>query len=104
MFRRSIQQQPRIASTLGNSVRAYTDYHHHKYPTMTNLVMLSNGGLLAAWLLFLSAGSMWFASNREWKSDVARSWKRQLGTGYRWSDEVGPMIETIYVNLPDRAE
>ncbi len=100
MLRRGILSQ-RIQIS---NVRAYTDYTHHKYPNLAPVSYGTVGALLLMWIFSLSAGSMWWASNREWKSDVLRSWRRTLGTGYKWSDEWGPAIDNIYVGLPNRAE
>lgn len=105
MLRRGIlSQRIQQSNVVATATRSYTDYTHHKYP---NLVVVSHGtvgALLLMWIFGLSAGSMWWSSNRELKSDILRSWRRTLGTGYKWSDEWGPVIETIYTGLPDRAE
>ena len=109
MLRRNIAATfaPALAmpsTTLAVARRGYTDYHHHKFPYIPQFYWAQLVFICSTWLLFLSLGSVWWESNRAWKSDTLRSWRRLLGTGYRWSDEWGPQVDTIFTNLPTRAE
>jgi hypothetical protein len=104
MLRRGLVKAPRVQPAFGTAVRSYTDYHHHQFPKLPIFVYGWPFFLGIAYLFWLSCGSIWWQSNRELKSDLARSWRRTCGTGYRWSTEWGPQINTIYKDLPSSAE
>ena len=88
----------------GAARRSYIDLHHHKFPKFMPFVVGFPTVVIAFWLFFLSCGSVWWESNRVWKSDTLRSQRRLLGTGYRWANEMPPPPDTIFKNLPDEAE
>lgn len=93
-----------VKPTIGNAQRSYIDIHHHSFPHLPLFTYGVPAFLGITWLFWLSCGSLLWKSNRDWKTNQSRGWKRLLGTGYKWSTEFGPMITTIYCNLPDRAE
>lgn len=83
--------------------RAYTDFHHVKYPIMYEYAI----GVPLYWIFFycmlVRAGSM-YSGKSEYKHDTLRGWRRKLGTGYKWSTEWGAPLETFYKDLPSSAE
>ena len=99
MFRRPMNLVVR------NSVatRKFTDYVHREYPHWTLMAYAFPVVYLGGWVFFLRMGSVW-TKRSEYKKDLLRCWRRRLGTGYRWSDEFGPEIKSVYTNLPSRAE
>jgi hypothetical protein len=105
MLRRSVLPNASLVqATMTVARRGYIDYQHLKYPRIPQITVGVPAILFVFWVFWLSCGSIWWQSNREWKGDPARGWRRMLGTGYKWSTEWGPAIESIYTNLPTRAE
>jgi hypothetical protein len=102
MFRVATTRAPNAAAT---GVRRYTDYRKHEYPH----IQIVTGGVYACivvgWMGFLSWGSVWWESNREWKRQINSSWARRLPKGYVWADELPQEpIKNIYKNVPSGAE
>ena len=101
MFRRGIRIAPLVKPQLGVAQRSYVDLTHHKFPYIPEFLFGWVGFLTVGWVFYLSCGTVWWEANRAWKTDIyTRSWKRHLGTGYKWADEWGPQVESIYTNLP----
>jgi hypothetical protein len=100
MLRRGVNAiaKPSTAS----AVRAYTDYHHHKYPIFKPFWYGITTVIITLWAFLLSSGSMWYESNRTWKADSLRSWKRRLPHGFKW--EQGPEVKSFFTNVPSGAE
>jgi hypothetical protein len=81
--------------------RRYIDYHHREYPLFKPIAYGAPAFFIAFWIVYLRQGSVW-TKRSEYKKDLLRSWRRRLGTGYKW--DFGPELKTVFTNLPDRAE
>jgi hypothetical protein len=100
MLRRALVSKPLAA--LG-SARGYTDYTHFNYPVWTNCSVLLASLWISLYVGFLRAGTV-YANRSSYKEDNLRIWRRKLGKGYKWAEDWGPEVKTIFKNLPDRVE
>ncbi|EAN97661.1 hypothetical protein C3747_40g893c [Trypanosoma cruzi] len=104
MFRRALgPQASRILARTSSSARCYTNYEHVKYPVDTQALACILGYFFVMWVLMARMGSL-FSWRSEYKRDYLRVWRRKLGKGYKWSDEWGPKMDTVWKNVPDRVE
>jgi hypothetical protein len=99
MLRRSINSQ---LTAVTGSVRRYTDYSHYDYPIWHGLSWLTFGLWFALYVGFMRTGSV-YTKRSSWKEDNLRIWRRKLGKGYKWAEDWGPEVKTMFKNLPDRA-
>lgn len=99
-FSQPVAGRTPLAATTISSKRNYTDYVHFKYPVSRVFVFGFMIYQVSMWFLHLSQGSVWWKKNREWKRDVARTWTRRMGTGYKWSNDFGPELEHMFKNIP----
>ena len=79
--------------------RCYTDYDHHKYPVLYQIVYGLPAMYLVIWFTMFFAGSA-MVKRSEWKKDIMRSWRRRKGTGYKWGNDFGPEIKNAFKNIP----
>ena len=99
MMRRAV-----VGATRKPFSRAYTDYHHFDFPEYTPI----SYGVPLYWAclyaFFISCGTVGHPDT-DYRGGLFRAWKRQLGTGYEWSDAwPAEGVTTIYKNLPSSAE
>ena len=85
------------------ATRKYTDFHHRTYPTLPIITVFVPIVTVITWFAFICWGSVVYESNRLYKKNLLRSWKRRMGKGYKWSDEIGPEVKTFFKNLPTEA-
>ncbi len=100
MLRRVLNTQPLMAQ---GSVRRFTDYLHMQYPIWYNMSYLTWGLWTILYIGFMRTSSV-FTARASYKEDNLRIWRRKLGKGYKWAEDWGPEVKTMFRNIPDRAE
>lgn len=100
MFRRA------TSSTLSKSFvqrRAFTDYQHHHYPSVPAIAYGIPALFGVYWLIWMRIGSLQ-TKRSDYKKDLSRVWRRKLGSGYKWADEVPAKVTTFFKDLPSGAK
>ena len=98
MLRRAFQSAP--LKTAG-TVRSYTDYTHFHYPVWYGCTALTASLWFALFIGFMRSGSV-YTKRASYKEDNLRIWRRKLGKGYKWAEDWGPEVKSLFKNVPDR--
>eukprot|EP00760_Papus_ankaliazontas_P025301 PhM_4_TR2625/c0_g2_i1/m.696 len=90
-------------STLfATSRRAYTEYHHRKYPLLGSIAYGLPAFWIALFMFYLRIGHVnTFTGYTDYKKDVMKGFYRW--NGYKWADEI-ELVETSFKNLPTGAK
>ena len=96
MMRRSVLS---TKAQLSIAARSYTDYTHMKFPPNTVVVNLTLLYFVGLFCFYMRMGTL-YTGREEYKHDYLRIWRRKLGTGYKWAEDWGPEVKTIFKDLP----